>query len=68
LEETIIDSPIPIENEHLEKILLGYSQIDQGSAVLYSHISEKLIDRGLDKLSIDRIVEVAKNLKRATNV
>ena len=25
LEETIIDSPIPIENEHLEKILLGYS-------------------------------------------
>lgn len=25
LEETIIDSPIPIENEHLEKMLLGYS-------------------------------------------
>jgi hypothetical protein len=28
LEETIIDSPIPIESEHLEKILQGYSQID----------------------------------------
>jgi hypothetical protein len=28
LEETIVDSPIPIETEHLEKILMGYSEID----------------------------------------
>ena len=28
MEETIIDSPIPIETERLELILKGYSQID----------------------------------------
>jgi hypothetical protein len=68
LEETIIDSPIGIETEHLEKILHGYSQIDQGTAVLFCHISEKIVGRGLELLTIERIVEIAKNLKRATNV
>ena len=28
LEETIIDSPIPIENEHMLKILSAYSLVD----------------------------------------
>jgi len=36
--------------------------------VLYSHIAEKLIKRGLDQLTIERAVEVAKNFKKATNV
>lgn len=38
LEETIIDSPIPIESDNLLKMLDGYSQVDQGSPVFYSHI------------------------------
>lgn len=52
MEETIMDSPIGIETEHLEKILIGYSQIDQGGAGLYSHIVEKIVKRGLDKMEV----------------
>ena len=51
LEETVIDSPIPIETEHLAKILQGYSLVDQGTPVLYSHIADVIMKRGLDKLS-----------------
>ena len=47
---------------------MGYSQIDQGTAALYSTIAEKFIKRGLDKMSLESIVEVAKHFKRATNV
>eukprot|EP00347_Sterkiella_histriomuscorum_P005947 403354650 len=68
LEETITDSPIGIETEFLEKILTGYSSIDQGTAVFYSHIVEKLLTRGIDKLSVDSMVEIAKNLSKSTNV
>lgn len=68
LEETIIDSPIPIETEHLEKILAGYAQIDQGTPVFYSNIVEKLISRGIENIPIEKIVEICKNLKRATNI
>ncbi len=32
MEEQVIESPIPIETEYLEKILTGYSQIDIGTA------------------------------------
>lgn len=38
LEETIIDSPIGIESEHLLKILSGYSVADQGEPVFYDHL------------------------------
>lgn len=68
MEETIIDSPIGIESEHLEKILMGYSQIDQGSAVLYGYFVEKLVGRGIENLSIQNMVEIAKHLSKATNV
>jgi hypothetical protein len=68
MEEVIIETSIPIESEHLEKILAGYSLIDQGTAPLYSDIVEKLMLRGLDKMSYERIVEVAKSLSKATNV
>lgn len=50
LEEVIIDTPIPIETDNLLKILAGYSQIDQGSAVFYSNISERIIHRGVEYL------------------
>lgn len=38
LEETIIDSPIPIETTYLCKMLQGYSQVDLGSPIFYKHI------------------------------
>ena len=50
LEETIIDSPIPIETENLLKLLQGYSLVDQGTPVFYSHIGDVVMKRGLDKL------------------
>lgn len=68
LEETVIESPIPIETPHLEKILAAYSQIDQGTAPLYSTIVEKVLKRGLEELSIESVVEIGKHLKKATNV
>lgn len=67
IEETIIDSPIPIESEHLEKILLGFSEIDQGTPVLYGHIVEKLLKRGLEEIELPRLLEIAKGLSKATN-
>jgi len=48
MEEVITDSPIPIETEFLEKIIMGYAEIDQGSPVFYSILSQKIIGRGLD--------------------
>ncbi len=51
LEETIIDSPIPIENEHMLKILSAYSLVDQGSPEFYGHVTEVLLHRGLDTLT-----------------
>ena len=53
MEEVVVDSPIPIENEYLVKILAGYSQIDQGTPIFYSFISEKLIKRGIDLMTIE---------------
>jgi|LauGreDrversion4_2_1035121.scaffolds.fasta_scaffold152902_2 hypothetical protein len=38
LEETIIDSPIPIETPLLAKIMQGYSVVNLGSPVLYRHM------------------------------
>ena len=52
LEETIIDSPIAIESDNLLKVLSGYSLADQGEPVIYSHIEEVLLHRGLDKLEV----------------
>jgi hypothetical protein len=68
LEETVVDSPIPIETPFLEKILAAYAQVDLGTPPLYSTIVEKVLGRGLDKMSVESIVEMAKNLKRSTNV
>jgi hypothetical protein len=68
MEEVVIDSPIKIETEFLEKILLGYTQIDQGTPVFYADIVEKLIDRGLENLEVIKIAEIARNLSRASNV
>ncbi|CDW77722.1 UNKNOWN [Stylonychia lemnae] len=68
MEEIIIDSPIGIENEYLQKILMGYSQVDLGSATLYGHIVERMLSRGLEKMSIQNIVEIARHLSKATNV
>ena len=36
--------------------------------MLYSSIVEKILKRGIEELSVDRIVDIAKNLSRATNV
>ena len=66
-EETIIDSPIPIESEHLEKIVAGYAQIDLGTPVFYSRMVEQIVRRGMDRMSLEAIVELGKNLKKATN-
>ena len=52
LEETIMDSPIPIENEHTLKILSAYSLVDQGSPEFYGHVAALLLRRGLDTLSL----------------
>ena len=51
LEETIIESPIPIENDHLLKMLTAYSLVDQGSPEYYSHMEELILHRGLHRLS-----------------
>ena len=52
LEETVIDSPIGFESEHLLKILSGYSLADQGEPVIYAHIEKNLLHRGLDTLTV----------------
>jgi len=67
LEETIIDSPIPIENEHLTKMLNGYSLVDQGTPVFYSHCAEVLIHRGLDNLTSFELANICRDFRRATN-
>ena len=36
--------------------------------MLYSTIAEKLVKRGLEEMTIERIVETGKNFKKATNV
>lgn len=51
LEETIIESPIPIESEHMLKILSAYSLVDQGTPEFYSHVQEVILHRGLDTLT-----------------
>jgi len=68
LEETITDSPIPIESEYLQKIIEGYCQIDMGSPELYGSIVQKFIDRGLNNLSPKDLTHIAKCLGKATNV
>jgi hypothetical protein len=37
LEDTIIESPIPIETPHMRKILNGYSLVNLGSPTFYQH-------------------------------
>ena len=49
MEELVVDSPIPIETENLEKLLAGYAQIDQGTAVFYTTIVEKILARWEDE-------------------
>jgi len=39
-----------------------------GSATLFGHIVEKIVSRGLDKLTIENIVQIARYLSKATNV
>ena len=56
MEETIIDSPIAIESEHLLKVLSGYSIADQGEPVIYSHLEEVLLHRGLDSLTVPQLL------------
>jgi hypothetical protein len=68
LEETIIDSPIPIETEYLVKILSGYAISDIGTPVIYSHIAEVLMNRGLDKLEYSTLASICRDFKRATNM
>jgi hypothetical protein len=68
MEEVIIDSPINIETPFLEKILIGFSQIDRGSPVLYSDTVERIINRGLNELEIPKIASIACLLNKATNV
>ena len=68
MEEVIVDSPIGIETEHLQRILQGYSEVDLGSATFYAHIVEKILSRGIDQLSIENIVQIARNLSKSTNV
>ena len=67
MEEVIVDSPIPIEVSNLWKILQGYTQIDQGSPVFYSMVTEAILKRGLENLDVVTISEIAKALGKATN-
>ena len=67
LEETVIESPIPIEKENLLKILSGYSLVDQGSPEMYSHLSEVLLKRGLENMTALQICNACRDFKRATN-
>ena len=67
LEETIIDTPIAIESEHLLKILSGYSIGDLGEPVIYAHIEQVLLHRGIFRLSVPQILQACKDFKRATN-
>ena len=45
LEETIMDSPITIEETNLLKILQGYSLSDQGTSQFYMHLMKELLRR-----------------------
>ena len=67
MEEVITDSPLPIETEYLQKIMKGYSEVDQGTPVFYSMLVEKILDRGIELLSIEQIMEITKSLAKATN-
>lgn len=67
LEETVIESPIPIEKENLLKILSGYSLVDQGSPEMYSHLAEVLLKRDLETMTAAQICSACRDFKRATN-
>ena len=67
MEEVIVDSPIPIEVMNLWKILQGYTQIDQGSPVFYSMMSEAILSRGLENIDVVTVSEIARALGKATN-
>lgn len=68
MEEVITDSPIPIETEHLEKILAGYTEVDQGSPVFYSILAERIIQRGFDGRDPVALSDLCRSVSRATNV
>ena len=53
LEETVIDSPVPIETPHLEKIIAAYTEVDLGTPVLYSSTVEKVLGRGIENMSLE---------------
>ena len=59
MEEVITDSPIFIETDFLEKILIGYTEIDQGSPEFYSILIQKIIKRGLDQVDPVRLSALA---------
>lgn len=42
MEETIVDSPIEFEENHLHKFLKAYSQLNYGSPIIYGYLSEQL--------------------------
>jgi len=68
LECTVIESPIPIETPHLQKILQGYALVDQGTPEFYSHIMEVIENRGLGTVGSLELAEICRDLKRATNL
>lgn len=66
MEETIVDSPIEFEENHLYKFLKAYSQLNYGSPIIYSHLSEQL-KKFKDFLSVTRMAEICALFAKATN-
>ena len=48
--------------------MTGYAAIDLGSPVFYNVIVTKILERGLDSIDPVKITEIAKTLRKATNV
>ena len=67
LEETIMDSPITIEETNLLKILQGYSLADQGTSQFYMHLMKEFLRRDKFKqLSMLQLAEVCKFFRKAS--
>ena len=57
IEETIVDSPIMFEENHLYKFMKAYTQLGYGGPTLYAYLSKMFI-RNIDNLSITRMAEI----------
>jgi len=64
--DTITNSPIEFEENHLFKFLKSYAQMNYGSPLLYSHLSMKLQELK-DYLSITRMAEICGQFAKSTN-